>query len=185
MSYPALSWVTTMALADLRALARRSAPMPEPVHRNPTPELVTPVTREPMPMGNRREAQKTAEIRQSHGGVTRVIHVTGDFDNAGAEERAAPANDLVPTEPDAADDPPPLVVKPIQGLPQAEWVEAMAVALMANPVNRITDPEKAMEYYRGRALAMLDATPDPYARGLMLGYERHRHALVAPSSAST
>lgn len=61
----------------------------------------------------------------------------------------------------------------VQGLPDAEWVEAMAEALAANPVNRITDRAKALLYYRGRALAMLDATPDPLARGLLLGWERH------------
>jgi hypothetical protein len=35
-----------------------------------------------------------------------------------------------------------------------------------------------MVYFRGRALVMLDATLDPYARRLLLGYERHRAALV-------
>ena len=66
----------------------------------------------------------------------------------------------------------------VQGLPAAEWVDAMAEALMANPVNRITDPANAMLYYRGRALAMLDGTPDPLARGLLLGWERHRHRIA-------
>jgi hypothetical protein len=31
-------------------------------------------------------------------------------------------------------------------------------------------------YFRGRALALWDKTPDACARGLMLGYERHRGA---------
>jgi hypothetical protein len=77
------------------------------------------------------------------------------------------------TEPSGTDDdPPPLPV--VRGLPDVEWVEAMAEALAANPVNRITDRPKALLYYRGRALAMLDATPDPLVRGLLLGWERHR-----------
>jgi hypothetical protein len=59
--------------------------------------------------------------------------------------------------------------------PDAEWVREMAEALMANTAHRITDRAKAMQYFRGRALAMLDATPDTYARGLLLGFERHRH----------
>ena len=74
--------------------------------------------------------------------------------------------------PESDDEPPPLLT--FQGLPDAEWVEGMAEALAANPVNRIEDPAKALLYYRGRALAMLDATPDPLARGLLLGWERNR-----------
>ena len=56
--------------------------------------------------------------------------------------------------------------------------------MMANPVYRITKPEGAMVYFRGRALAMLAVTPDPYARGLMVGYERHRHVMVEHSKAA-
>ncbi len=70
----------------------------------------------------------------------------------------------------------------IHGLPDAEWVDAMAEALAANPVYTIANRESAMVYFRGRALAMLDATPDPYARGLMLGWERHRHVGGVPTS---
>jgi hypothetical protein len=85
-------------------------------------------------------------------------------------------------DPDDAghDTPQPLIVS-VQGLPSAEWVEAMAEALAANPVYTIANHHTAMVYFRGRALAMWDATPDPYARGLMLGFERHRHALVVHS----
>jgi hypothetical protein len=100
--------------------------------------------------------------------------------NAGRDERTTLANDLAPPVPDdAKSDPPPAAV--IQGLPDDEWVEAMAEALAANPVHRITNRETAMPYFRGRALAMLDAIPDPYARGLMLGLERHRHVMVVHS----
>jgi hypothetical protein len=35
----------------------------------------------------------------------------------------------------------------------------MATALMATPVYRVTDPEGARVYFRGRELAMLDQTP--------------------------
>jgi hypothetical protein len=153
-----------MALADLRALARRQAP---------TPEAVTPATRTPLPAGYRMEAQKTEENRQFQTAVTRV---TRDSSNVDVEERTAPTNDLAPA-----------VEKPAQVaqvLTDAEWVEGMAAALMANPVYQITNPEKALEYFRGRALAMLDATPDPYARGLILGYERHRHVMVVHSKAT-
>ena len=77
---------------------------------------------------------------------------------------------LHPEAPETDDEPPPLPT--VQGLPDAEWVEAMAEALAANPVNRIADPAKAWLYFRARALAMLDATPDPLSRGLLLGWER-------------
>jgi hypothetical protein len=122
-------------LAELRThkaelVALLTAPMPEPVTRDPAPEPVTPVTRDPMPTGNRVEAQKTAEIRQFHGGVTPVTPVTRDLSNAGRDERAAP------TVPDDADEPPPPVAKAVPGLPYAEWVDGMAEALLANPMYR-------------------------------------------------
>ena len=153
-----------MALADLRVLAGRQAP---------TPEAVTPVTHNPLPTGYRMGVQKAEENRQFQEAVTPVTTVTPSSSNAHSKERTARTHDLAP--PDA---------KPIPALTDALWVAAMAEALMANPVYRITDREKALEYYRGRALAMLDATPDPYARGLMLSYERHRHAMVVHSRAT-
>lgn len=150
-----------MALADLRALA----------HRVPPPEPVTPVTRDPLPTGYKVEAQKTEGNRQFQEPVTRVTPVTRDLGNVGRGKRTGPANDLAPPLPTDA----PLAALAEPGLSDAEWVEAMAAALMANPVNTITNRDMALLYYRGRALAMLAATPDPYARGLMLGFERHRH----------
>jgi hypothetical protein len=86
--------------------------------------------------------------------------------------RLAAANDAPPVTPPAANT--------MQGLPDAEWVDAMAEALAANSIHTITNRDTAMPYFRGRALAMLAATPDPYARGLLLGFERHRHVLAAP-----
>ena len=156
-----------MALADLRALA----------HRVPPPEPVTPVTRDPLRTGYKVEAQKTEGNRQFQEPVTRVTLVTRDLGNIGGRERTGPANDLVPPLLDEA----PMAAVAVPGLPVAEWVEGMAAALMANPVNTITNRDMALLYYRGRALAMLDATPDPYARGLILGYERHRHVMVVNS----
>jgi hypothetical protein len=153
-----------MALADLRALARRQAP---------TPEAVTPATRTPLPAGYRMEAQKIEENRQLQEAATPVTPVTRASSNLDVEERTAPTNDLAPT-----------VEKPAPVLTDAEWVEGMAAALMANPVYQITNSAKALEYFRGRALAILDATPDPYARGLMLGYERHRHVMVVHGKAT-
>ena len=144
-----------MALADLRALAHQDA--------------VTRVTRNPNATGYTGDAEKTAEIRQFHGDVTPGTPVTRDLCNAGTDERTAPINDPVPTMP---------------GMSDADWVEGMAAALMANPVYRITNPDSAMVYFRGRALAMLDRTPDPYARGLLLGAERHRHVMVVHSQAT-
>jgi hypothetical protein len=90
------------------------------------------------------------------------------------------ANDPVPVTHTGPDETPSIVASG-GGLPAVEWVEQMARALMANPVYRITNPEGAMVYCRGRALAMLEATPDPYARGLLLGFEKHRHGKVLQS----
>jgi hypothetical protein len=130
-----------------------------------------------LPAGYRGEAQKTTAIRQFQDPVTRVTPVTHDLSNGGADGRTAPADDPVAIMPDEAD--PPTAANAIQGLLDAEWVEAMADALAANPYT-ITNRDTAMPYFRGRALAMLAATPDPYARGLLLGFERHRHVLAAP-----
>jgi hypothetical protein len=93
------------------------------------------------------------------------------------------ARPTVPDEPDApADDPPPPATTPLPVIPLAEQVEAMAQAMMANPVHHgITNREKAMEYFRANALTRLCATSDPLARGLLLGWERHRGAMAVHS----
>jgi hypothetical protein len=76
-----------MALADLRAMARRPAPTPEPVTRNPAPEAVTPVTPSDSARGYRGEGQKTEENRQLTEAVTRVTRVTPNFDDVWADKR--------------------------------------------------------------------------------------------------
>jgi hypothetical protein len=53
-------------------------------------------------------------------------------------------------------------------------VEALAEALARTPGQRITDPVKAMEYFRSEARRRLAMTNDPMARGLLLGFERQR-----------
>jgi HEAT repeat protein len=119
------------------------------------------------------EAQKAVEGRQFQEAVTRVTPVTRDLSIVDVEEGTAPTNALAsPVE---------NLTQAASVLPDAEWVEGMAAALMANPVCQITNPERSLKYFRSRALAMLGTTPDPYARGLMLGYERHRHAVVVPN----
>ena len=96
------------------------------------------------------------------------------------EPRTSPP--AVATSPsDADDDPPPLTTTLLPVIPLAEQVEAMAQAMMSNPVYRITNPEKAMEYFRANALTRLYATSDPLARGLLLGWERHRGAMAVHS----
>ena len=69
-------------------------------------------------------------------------------------------------------------------IPLAVMVEAMAEAMAANPVYRITNREKAMDYFRGVARNRLAATEDPLARGLMLGWERHKGTMVVHSQAT-
>jgi hypothetical protein len=58
--------------------------------------------------------------------------------------------------------------------PPADMVEALAEALARTPGQRITDPVKAMEYFRSEARRRLAMTNDPMARGLLLGFERQR-----------
>jgi len=114
---------------------------------------------------------------QSVNGVNSVSGGEG----GGAE--VTPPPPIAPAaEPDhPADDPlpPPTTLLPV--IPLAEQVEALAQAMMSNPVYRITNPEKAMEYFRANALTRLCATADPLARGLLLGLERHRSAMAVHS----
>jgi len=150
-----------MGFADFLARARRQAP---------APELVTRVTRDPLPTGYAVDVPKTAEFRLFQGAVTRV---TPNLSHAVGDPWLAPANDLtlliLTTETD--DEPPPLPL--VQGLSDAEWLDAMAEALTANSVDRSTSPEASMAYFRDVALNHLAATDDPLARGLLLGFERY------------
>lgn len=151
-----------MALADLLALARRNAPTPKPV---------TSVTPNSLRAGYRVDAVQTGLNQQLQEPVTRVTPVTRDSSIVGRSERTAL------TVPDDAS-------PATHELPTAEWVEAMAKALMRNPIYRIPDNETGLAYFRGRALHMLAVTPDPYARGLMLADERLRHVIAEYSEAT-
>ncbi len=67
--------------------------------------------------------------------------------------------------------------------PPVDIVEALAQALAnraeATPgVRFIGGREAAMPYFRGQARNRLSSTNDPMARGLLLGWERHRAAMV-------
>jgi len=119
MSCPAPYWVTTMALADLRALARRPAQKPEPV---------TPVTRCLSNVGNRRDAQKAEGNRQFPGVATRVTGATRGLDNAGIAEQAALANDPAPTEADVSNEP---FAWPAPGTAERERLERANAVLCA------------------------------------------------------
>ncbi len=114
-----------MALADLRALARR------PVTHNPAPEAVTPVTRNPLPRGYTVEAPKTEENSQFQEAVTPVTRVTRDLSNAGADERDAPIDDQVRPVPEELDEP----LWPEPGTPERERLDRkhaeMAAGLLA------------------------------------------------------
>ena len=84
---------------------------------------------------------------------------------------AAPAND-----PSPAPAPAPAPAPPAGMLPTIEHVME---ALAATPGQRITDPARAADYLRAEALRRMEiARLDPMARGLLLGYLRHRQ--VAP-----
>ena len=80
------------------------------------------------------------------------------------------ANDDLAPEP-----PPPAPVAPAMRLPdRPDMVEALAAALAARPTHQITDPERATAYFAADARRRLAVADDPFARGLMLGFQRHR-----------
>jgi hypothetical protein len=151
-----------MALTDLMALARRPVPILEPV---------TAVTCDPLSTGYTVEAPKTDENRHPKEPVTGVTGVTATFVVDGVGEWAALANDSAPTvesEPDNCADEPPYPTSPsLPVIPLDDHVEQMAEAMLANR-------ETAMRHLRGVARKLLSATGDPLARGLLLGWERHR-----------
>lgn len=156
MSYPALSWGVTMALADLRALASRAPP-----------EVVTGVTRHPLPAGNRVEAQKNSENRQFQGTVPAVTGVTSNFDDVGADERAALATEGVDFRTEGE-----------------RWLTAYrrdAVAWMLEAMGEATrdgateEPEGPLWPDPGTPeRERLDRKNAAIAAGLLIGWERHR-----------
>lgn len=174
-----------MSLADLRALARAHIAAAEPR---------TPGTREPQARGSVTGSPETQDNRHFPASVTRGTSGTRENDDAGRNERpATEAADLtaacearaealagahadIDVRADraaiAAEEPsgtPPRVTAP-----PADMVEALAQALSRQPGHQITDPVKAMEYFRSEARRRLALTNDPMARGLLLGAERHR-----------
>lgn len=144
-----------MSLADLQALARQWAPEP-----------VTRVTHNPLPRGYKVKAHQTEENDQVQRAVTPVTLVTHARNHVGEDERTAPANQLVVTGQNEADD------KVLPAISLAEMVEAMAEAMAANPVYQITNREKAMEYVRANALTRLSVTADPSALKSLLHENR-------------
>jgi hypothetical protein len=140
-----------MALADLRALARRRVPFPEPV------TLVTPNLR---PVGYTVEAQEATENRQCHEAVTRVTPVTPEFGNVGPPAGMRTADDPVLTVAIATRDATALRDVALSGMRLAELVERTAEEMMANPVYRITNREAATAYFRANVLTRLTATND-------------------------
>lgn len=157
-----------MALADLRALARRKTPTPEPATRDSAPRSGTPGTPNRLPTGSGMDAPKTQENRRLQEAGTPGTRRTRDLSNGGGNEPAAPATDPLATVPDEG----------FGVLTRDQWAAAMSEALMANPVYRIGNRDRALEYFRTQALRLWDTTPDAYARGLLLGAERHRHVLA-------
>jgi hypothetical protein len=53
--------------------------------------------------------------------------------------------------------------------PELDMIESMAEALAAN-----ADRKLPMDYFRNEARRRLATLKDPYARALLLGFERHR-----------
>jgi len=154
-----------MALADLRALARAG---------------VSPVTPEQFGRGNSQDGVQSREISGVPEPVSQVSRVSPGFKDVGGDDRSGA---LVLVSPPAAPARPPVLAAMAAarvtrvGMPTLDtMVEQMAEAMAADPVYRIIDRDKAMDYLRALARTRLTKTNDPLARGLMVGWERHRRA---------
>ena len=63
-----------------------------------------------------------------------------------------------------------------QSPPNERLVDALAVAMSRKPGVTMTDPERAMDYFRASARNRLARIDDPMVRGLLVGFETHRAA---------
>jgi hypothetical protein len=75
--------------------------------------------------------------------------------------------EAAPEQDGAHDDAPAMPIMRLPVIPPDEHAEMLAEAMFANR-------ETAMRYLRPIARTRLSATEDQYARGLMIGWERHR-----------
>jgi len=69
---------------------------------------------------------------------------------------------------------PPLPRPAVAPEPPPDMVEALASAMAANSTHRITDHDKAVQFFRAQARRRLCLTDDPMVCGLLLGFERHQ-----------